>query len=425
MKKIFTIIFAVCFMASTVYAVDIETSGKFEVRGSYISNEDGLQGGDTDAVSYGYYDSELDMNVDLVVSEATKIMLNFEAHDENWMQSGTDGAAVSGEVTDNGDGTYSFDGDDLDDNIEIKRLYGTHTFTTGTIFEAGLMEGYAFGTDFGNSANGAWILSVAHPLAGIDGTVGLNIQKDTEMGKENSTTEDAEKDDSDSYYLWGSFNMAGHTIMPRLAYYNDSAYVEDNDDDGMKTMEITLAAEGTMGPLGYEAEVEYSDNTTDVESEEDYSLYGVYANLWTEMGNTTLGGLIAYGSYDDDAGVGYGFGEDFTPTMFGADFTEVGATGLSEYNAVTLIQLYGEMTMSEALSLFANGTYWMSNSDGNMWEDATGYEIDLGGAYKITENVKYDVLAAYGQFELDEDAAAGSDDTDAFYRLFHRFTINF
>ena len=51
-------------------------------------------------------------------------------------------------------------------------------------------------------------------------------------------------------------------------------------------------------------------------------------------------------------------------------------------------------------------------------------ELDLGGDYSITDDVTYGVLAAYGQFELDEDAG-GNDDTDAFYRLYHKFTIKF
>jgi hypothetical protein len=427
MKRIFAVVLTILFAAGSAYAVDIETNGKFYVRGSYVSNNDGLQGGSSDAVSYGYYDSELDMNVDLIVSEATKIKLNFEAHDQDWMSGQTDGAAYSGTVTQNDDDSYSFDGADLDDNIEIKRLFSTHTFSTGTTLDLGLMTGYAFGTDFGDNANGAWRVKVVQPIA--MGVVGFIAQKDAEVGKAQSTTEDAEKDDADTYYLFGDFNVADHKIMPLLIYSNNSFTVQDQDADGTKTMAIDLAAQGALGPLGYEAEVVYKNISTDVENTEDYSLYGVYANLWTEMGSTTVGGMLAYGSYDKDAGVGYGFGEDFTPTMFGADFATIGASDmdLSEYNAVTLIQLYGDFAMSEALSLFANGTYWMSNSEDNAWEDATGYEIDLGGAYKITENVTYDILAAYGQIEQDSGAAdyGANDDTDAFYRLFHRFTINF
>lgn len=438
MNRIFAIMLALLLVAGTAYAVEMQTTGSFNVRGSYISNETGLNGAADvpdeeiykDTASYGYYDQELDITVDLKVSDYTKVITNFEITDMNWTQSEIDDRETTA-------------GAGLDDNIEFKRVFGQHTFSTGTTVQAGLMTGSAWGTSFADTANGVFKVQVMHN--GSFGMIGGNIQKEWEEGQPNGLEEDAEKDDGDTIYLFGTFPMGTHRLMPLLRYSdfsNQPAVAKDRDSDGLKIMTIDVAAAGAFGTLGYEAEVVWVNYNQDWDSfdyngvtypdGEDFSTYGAYVNVWGNVGATKVGGMVAYGSYDKDGATGFGFGEDFTPTMFGADFTAVGdsSTEKSEYNAVTLMQIYAEFAVSDPLTLFANGTYWMSNSEDNAWEDATGYEIDLGGAYKITENVTYDVLLAYGQFQLDEDATttyagANLDDTDAFYRLFHRFTINF
>ncbi len=415
-------------MVCHAYAVEFETTGEFYARGSYISNNDGTSSEDT--ASFGYYDSELDMTVKLKVSDYTKVITRFEIRDQEWLYSEQDDRPIQ-------------EGDRYRDNIDFQRVFASHIFPTGTILDVGLMTGGTFGTTFGDTADGYWRVKVMQKT-GI-GLVGAILQKIHEEGFLFPEEKDAEKDDGDTYYLFGIFDAGNHKIMPLLTHYRYSHYpdeaLRDRDDDGLYVMAYTLAASGSIGTIGYETEATYADFNQDwdfpgVTQGEEYALYGAYLNLWMMLGASKVGGQVAYGSWNNDSASGYGFGEDYLPTMFGADWTNVGTSfkGLSEYSAVTLFNLYTETTLSESLSLYANGTYWISNSDegttgvegsGNdFWKDATGYEIDLGADYHISEHVTYGVLLAYGQFNLDEDAA-GYDDADAFYRLYHKFTINF
>ena len=91
--------------------------------------------------------------------------------------------------------------------------------------------------------------------------------------------------------------------------------------------------------------------------------------------------------------------------------------------------------MSEELSIWGNGTYWMSNTDelsngdDGFWDDADGYEIDLGLDWKLTDQVTYTIAGGFGKISLDgneaNDAAGSGDSPDSFARLYHRFKIDF
>jgi len=417
MNRIFAAVLVVLMVAGSAYAVDMETTGSYYVRGSYISNDTGL--GKDDVADYTYYDSELDMTVTFKVSDYTKIVSNLEVRDMEWIKSQQDDRKI------NDPDPETPNTDEFRDNIDVARLYSSHAFSTGTIVDLGLMDGKAWAFSFGDTVDGYWRLKV---LQKMDfGYLGAVFEKNKEEGFSNPTTEDKEKDDGDSYYFFGIFPAGTHKIMPLLIYANRSDKVPTGDEDGVKIMGIDLGIGGAFGSsLFYETEFAYLNYNMDFTGGEDYAIMGAYVNVWTMMGSTKVGGQVAYGSWDEDAQDGYGFGEDYTPTLFGADWQPIGTQDtllFSEYSAVTLINLYAEFALSEALTLKGNGTYWMSNETETVWEDANGYEIDLGGDYKITDNVTYGVMAAYGQITQDEDK--GGVEADPFIRMYHKFTINF
>lgn len=424
MKKVFAVLFTVLLVAGTAYAVDFEADGMMYVRGSAISNDSGTSNDDT--ASFMYYDQELDMNTRLKVTDQTLILLNFEIHDQDWITGNTDGQTTSVDdvVLDEDGNPVSATGPDLDDNIEIKRTWLSHTFGTGTKLELGLMTGGTWAYSFGETANGRWRVKVTQPIPA--GTLLAILEKNAELGSTNPDLKDSEKDDGDAYYVAGIFPVGDINIKPLLGYSDASNTDLNQDSDGTKTSIFLLGVDGNLGMIGFEAEFDYLGVNEDFDGGNDYSLYGLYANGWTTLDAIKLGGQIAYGSYDDDDDVqaGYGFGEDYTPTIFGADWTGIGSTTNSEYYAVTLFQVYGDYTASEQLSFHGSITYWLSNEKDTFWEDATGYEVDLSGDYKITDNVTYTVAGAWAQFNLDEDSA-GYDDADAAYRIYHKFTVDF
>ena len=88
MKKLFIATLAVLFIAGVAYAgvPTMDFTGMFYVRGSYISNDSGVE---EDAGNYMYYDQELDADWKISASDKTFVSVNFEARDQNWLAGNT------------------------------------------------------------------------------------------------------------------------------------------------------------------------------------------------------------------------------------------------------------------------------------------------------------------------------------------------
>jgi hypothetical protein len=423
MKKLFLALLCVLLTAGMAAAVDVDLKGMYYARGSYIDNSDGLGEGSNEAFDYFYFDHELDLTARLLVTDKTRVVVNFEIRDENWLNGNTDGTTQDG-------------ASDNDDNIEFKRVFSSHTFDAyGTVLDLGLMTGGAWMTGFGDNANGRYRVKVTQPTE--FGPVIAIYEKNAELGATNnryavSNVKDSEDDDSTAYYLAMVTKLGSFNVYPLIGYSNNSAAVLDQDSDGTQTFLAFLGTSATFGNFGFEAEANYFNiNAEDTPLDEKFDNFGIYGNGFLNIGAGKVGLIAAYGSWDNDGGTGFGFGEDFTPTVFGADWTNIGTTGRSEYMAVTLLQLYGSLALSEELSLWGNGTYWMSNSDENAagaddyWKDADGYEIDLGLDWKLTDQVTYSIAAGFGKISLDSNAANGGQDPDSFARAYHKFQIDF
>ena len=150
----------------------------------------------------------------------------------------------------------------------------------------------------------------------------------------------------------------------------------------------------------------------------------MYFKGWVNLDAFKVGALVAYGSYDEDGGItgsgaGFGFGEDFTPTVFGADWAGFGSTGNFEYFAVTMFQIFGEYALNDALSFTASYTSITSNEKDTIWEDATGYEIDAGLEWNISDAVTYAIALGTGSWDIDDA------DLDSFTRAYHYIMIEF
>jgi hypothetical protein len=417
MKKFLLALLCVLMTAGFAFAVDVDIKGMYNARGTYMDNDDGLgEDGNTGAYDYFFFDHELDITTRLLVTDKTRVVVNFEIHDENWLAGNTDGK--------NQDGTSN-----LDDNIEFKRVFSSHTFDAyGTVLDLGLMTGGAWAFGFGDNGNGKYRVKVSQPTE--FGPIIAIYEKNAELGA-TSGVKNGEDDDGNAYYLAMVTKLGDFNILPLIGYVDNSQVVLDQGGDGVQVALIDLGVSATFGDFGFESEFAYQDIKTDVPGADDYKKYGAYGNAWLNIGAGKVGFLAAYGNWDNDGGTGYGFGEDFTPTVFGADQATIGTSGLSEYMAVSMFQLYGSLALSEELSISGAGLYWMSNSDETIagaddyWKDADGYEINLGLDWKLTDQVTYTIASGFGKISLDSNATNAGNDPDSFARVYHKFQINF
>jgi hypothetical protein len=404
MKKFFIAMLAVLFVAGAAYAAApaMDFSGMINTRGTYVSNETGF---DPDPGDYMYYDMEFDADLKINPTDKTSIFLNFEIHDEAFLATPGDSEAKTG-----------------DNNIMFKRAYGNYKFNDAWNTSFGLMTGAAFGTAFADSGNGVWRVRVD----GVTdfGKVGVVLQKNNEQGSQFATGDyDAEADDSDAYYAYWVGKFGDVVPMVLVGYVANGTLGPnnfENEGSDLDIMFIDAAVMGSAGALGYEGEFVYQNFAYNFDGPDDYSLMGAYANVWMNLDAMKVGAFLAYGSWDEDAGSGFYFGDDFYPGLGVGEYQFFGTSTNFTWAAVTLVNVYLDYAFSDDLSTNANFSYWMSNETDTDYEDSTGMELTVSGAYSLAENVTYDLGLAYGQFYFDE-----GDDPDPYMNIHHRIKISF
>jgi hypothetical protein len=444
MKKLFIILFSVLMVAGFAYAAEEEAgtmfdfSGMINTAGVYLKNGSGLE---EKAYDYGYYEQEFDADLKITPNDKSLIFLNMEIHDESWLAT-----------------PFGSDDKTGDDNIMFKRAYGKYTFDNGMSTTFGLMTGGAFGTAFFDSGDGRYRWRV-DGVAGFGGW-GVILEKNLERGGKGDDNYDAEKDDSDAYYAYwvGKFGDVTPMVLVGYSTVGDVALDLDNDPDtdsesfpagleeedaDIEAMLIQIAVTGSAGAIGYEAEFDYVDYKANWDGADDWALWGAYANVWMTMDAMKVGGYVAYGSYDEDTGNGFDMGADFyfgegvgeSQSFGGIKDYPLAAPGddinfqsnAGAFKAVTLLGVYGEYSINDAMSLYGNFSYWMSNEEDykdlgeSPYKDSTGYELTARFAYQLADNVSYTVGGAYGQFDADDNDL----DPDPYMRAFHRIQVNF
>jgi hypothetical protein len=403
MKKFLVALLAVLMLSSVAYAASIEVDGSYYSRGRYFMNPSQVVDADADTAGtqdpkgYTNYDSELDLWGQINVDDTTFVRFRFEIGDENWPG---DGGGIAS-----------------DDNLEVQRLWGGHTFGTGTKLEFGAMSGGTWATSFHEAGEKRYRIKVTQPLP--IGTLLAIIEKKAENG---SDVEDSEKNDSDAYYV-GLVTKAGPVnIKPLIGYVNDGS-ADLADDKYNNTALVQLGLDGMFGIVGFESEFDYEtksyDEGTSPGGEDSFSLFGAYVDVYAKLDAVKPGLFFAYGSVDKDAGVQFNFGDDFDghgAEMIGNEFVFGGADAIG---GATYAGIYCDFAASDALSFYGQISYAKGNSDSSI-EDDTAMDLTARGSYKITDALTYTIGAGYLKVDRDQ-----GEDPDAGYKLYHKMNIAF
>jgi hypothetical protein len=403
MKKFFIAVLAILMMSGAVYAAELELSGSYYTRGRYLDNPSAQDdGGD----AFMNYDHELEINGKHVISDTTYINWRMEIADQNW-------PGDAGKEAANADPT----GDAItigqtDDNLEVQRVWAGHTFGTKTNLETGLMTGGAWSTAFGEASGGRYRVKATQPTE-FGTFIGI-LEKAAEYG---SSVDDSEKNDWDNYALALVTKAADFTIEGLLFYINNGSN-DLNDDKYDTTILVDLGVSGPIGPVNLVTEFLYWDYQFDETDQDDFDLYGIYVDASMTMDALNFGAFIAYGSVDDDTGIGFNFGDDFDGNgseMIGNEFAFGGADAIG---GSTYVGAYAGYAFSDALSGSAHIGYAMANDDlatASAAEEDTCTALSLGGAYKITDALTYSVGAGFSAISRDE----GGDPDDQ-SKVWHR-----
>ena len=447
MKKLIAFAVALLFLSVSgiAAATDVQISGDYYVRGSYQKNAEGdnamtagIKGGTVEESGTMYYDHELNMEMNLKIDDNTIIFTQFEMRDETWGSNNPkedslsdpkelytdsdDDGFVDADTDKNGDISAAefkkvANKSELDDNIAVEKVYVWHKFANGHETKLGLMSGGEWGTSFHDAADDVYRVRYDIP------TDAVRIVGILEKAAESSSTSNGqgETGDVDKYILGLLTKLGPINFKPLFVYVN-----KGNTSDVLVSY---IAFDGEFGNLGFEAEFGVSDTNYEASATTDARTYGAYANLWYASGPVQAGILGAFGSYDDDANAAHGFGGDFDAggaMIIGVD----GGFGFNKSTGVVadtlaggrLAALYADYDVSDKLSVGGYAGFAKCGIDDNgKWDGAKAWEVSADAAYKITDNIVYDLGAGVAQLKYGGSTA----DPDKAFRLFHRLTVNF
>lgn len=465
MKKVLCTIALMLLVAGSAYAqATFSLTGNYWAEGKYWFNYNAEP--DTDAEyndnSFGFYEQDINLFPKISVGN-TSLNFKIAITDVYWGASGAEGSEG---VTQ----TDSFGGDD--DGIQIERAFLTHKFDNGLMLDVGLMDGTAWGTTFADDTQAQWRVK----LMGMTkvGMLGAVLEKNIEDGAFglDQDADWSEGEDRDSYGLF-AISKVGDVYIKPLLWYVDANDAFPGSGEGMTIFNPVLAFDGELAGLSFEAEFNYKMYSFESSViDEDWETLGIYLNFWKALDSMTPGIVLAYGSQDNSmakkvnegktvlqtllAGAELGdptaqarleafggeeaaegvldlydkinyltsfdFEDDFNSTVILGD--EYGWGGGDDLRGMTMVKLYVDdiKTGMDPLTISTYAAYVMSNEDDTDFEDATAWEIGLGAAYKITDNLVYSVYGAYADIDYD---VTGYDDPDSVYVIANAIEFSF
>lgn len=419
MKRFWLVLLSLGLIAAFItqaMAVDVKFSGEYYAAGMYLDKTTFKKNTATDGPSTAFYFQRLRLTNEFVVAPGLIFTTRADIMERAW------GATRS--APDTVQDTLSAGTRAENENIAFDYAYLLYISPIG-----GFRVGYApiryFGTTFGDNTTPAGSICYIIQQGGFLGTFTVaQLSENSRTAKFASTGSDR---DSVEYTLWGLYKWKGGEAGLLLDYVRDAS----NRDLGIPgpfsgtgylsdVFVVNPYAKMQFGPVALQAEFGYmfgkatkwegpGMGVPDIDMSQWYGMIDAQANL----GIFYAGGMVAYASGDDPAtadkmeGGALTGGIDWNPCLilFNNDLN-YWAGGQSGYNGTAnagpmtnawLLQLRGGVKPMDKLDIMASVSYATADkTPAAIWVSREyGYEVDLTGTYKITNNLSYMLGAAY------------------------------
>jgi hypothetical protein len=451
MKKFWLILLSLgLIMAFSVsaFAVDVKVSGEFYAAGLYLNkaglNDTGPSVGFLGNTSTAFYFQRLRVGTDFVVSPCLKLVTQFDAMERIW---GGARSAPSTSYDPQSAGTRA-----ETENIAFRLMYIDYTSPVG-LFKVGYMPDYTFGTVFGDRGNGVPSGQIQYfiqkgPFVGF---LGYAKEKDQSLSAVTPTT--ATDNDWDSYRLAGIYNfrggeagalllierMASNKVSGVPAPYLANVYV------------IDPYFKAQIGPVALQGEFQYwwgdaykfENGITGHDM--NISALSVFLDATANLGQFYVGGSFAYLSGDNpdsnntvEGNVpGQSGGLDWNPCliMFNTVDTAYWAGSVGGYDGSVIdsemanawfFQGRAGIKPLPQLDTMLSVSYAMADKKPYSYiGNSYGWEVDLTGTYKITNNLSYMLGIGYlftGDYFKGSDGSRKVDDD---YLVINKLTLTF
>jgi hypothetical protein len=413
MKRFWLVLLSLCLItafSTQAMAVDVKFSGEYYAAGMYLDKTSLRK---DVGPSTAFYYQRLRVKTDFAVSPGLTLITRFDAMERAW------GAARSSVTTSARDsaGTVA-----ENENIAIDWVYIDYKSSIG-VFDVGYMNDGSTGTIFGNSTGPKPRIKYSKSFG--PATLNLAYTKENEKSTRNGFAGFADAD-NDKYGIEGVYNWKGGKAGLNVNYYNQRANRPAATSNKSSYFLITPYATAKLGPVALQAEVNYAIGEQKYEDGKTVTgtmidkvdLQGIsgWIDATADFGIFYVGGSIAYVSGDDpntkdkNEGQAVHGGRDWNPCLilFNDDVDNWAGspagwdgTSISKDGTMTNAyfgQLRGGVRPVDKLDIMASVSYARADKTlaGATWEGRDyGYEVDVTGIYKITNNLSYMLGAGY------------------------------
>ena len=452
--------------STSAMAVDVKFSGSYYAAGMYLDKTTLNRNSYTTATTTAYsgdstafYYQRLRGQTDFIVSPGLKLITRFDALERIW------GAARSSAITT----TLAVDSAGTrpeNENIAFDWAYINYVSPIGT-FDVGYMNDGPTGTIFGNSLAPAGRIKYSYTIG--PATLNASYTKVSEQSRSYvADTNTATDVDNDKWGVEGVYAWKDGKAGVQVAYYRYAATKPPTGNYVRSYFLYTPYAIAKIGPVTLQAEFNYAtgkQNEYDSNSLTDITMENMsgWIDATADFGKFYVGGTAAYVSGDDPGttdkveGGTLNGGRDWNPTLIMFNYYDrfYWAGSLAGYDSTTDVGTMGSAASSSAtapgawffqgriggrplaaLDIMASLSF--ANADKKpAWpasgfsartgvlNNTYGWEFDLTGTYKITNNLSYMLGAGYFWTGDYYQGTNDQNDVNNTYMLINKLTLTF
>lgn len=391
--------------STSVFAVDVKFSGTFEVGGMYLDKTSFRDGVADEGPSSALYFQKLRVKTDLIVAPGLTLVTRFDAMERAW---GATRSAPGTALDTQSAGTRA-----ENENIAFDWAYVNYVSNIG-IWDIGFQSNSTWGTVFGNSNTFAPKIKWSLPIG--PWTVAAQIVKSKEGSR--TAINPSSQSDADSDMLYLHFIYKWKTGSGGVLYIGSKDASNSGATPGYKSKNHRLNPyfKAKLGPVDLQGEFTYlwgkAQEFEDFGQDIDVSSMTGFLDATATFKAVYVGATFSYVSGDDPGttdkieGGSLNGGNDWNPCVILWNFDRanwIGATtgysgsslGTAMANAFFYQLRVGAMPIDK-LDIMASISYAYADQKPTGYEsDKYGWEVDLVGTYKITNNLSYMLGAGY------------------------------
>ncbi len=408
MKRFWVVLMVLGLIAAfstTVFAVDVKFSGEYYAAGMYLDKTSLRKGVADEGPSTAFYYQRLRVRTDFAVAPGLTLITRIDAMDRAWGASRSDSSdpKKGGARAVDSAGTVA-----ENENFVFDWAYIEYKAPIG-VFNVGYMNYGSTGTIFGNNSAPEARIKYSYTIGPVTINPAISKVKEGDRGTFNPTG--VTDTDNDVYHLEGIYKWKSGSAGLNVNYYNYAGNrIDATQPYKREYFLFTPYVMAKIGPVALQAEFNYAagkDKYENPATKQDADIQSIsgWVDATADFGKFYTGGTIAYASGDGDANddkvedILTG-GRDWNPCLIMFNYYDraqwIG--NLNGYDTTTdngqmsnawFFQVRGGLRPVDKLDIMASVAYARADKPRAILDREYGWEVDLTGTYKITNNLSY------------------------------------